>query len=267
MFFLLLLLMQPNGNGIFATTSNYFVNDYSVTNGDTFIIDFDRDDAGNTIVAGNIDFAATRPYANLFGTGSGITFSTDRPSSKPLNIYDSEGNTGEDPDLERHSEGTGLWEAGNLTDEPLYNLLIINKDMNIGTPNDNGNGGQTTLHSDRMLQSFFFSFVDLDAGRVASSTITFTNTMTNETATISFADLEGDSGSVHATPNVDFGDRHGNQVNPILASNLGISEFDQVTFSQTGSGGIGSMIVQTSAVVCTTTVCQPVTIDIDRTEN
>lgn len=243
-----------------ATTTN------ATNNGSVYILNFDQDDEGNPLVAGTIDFAAVQPYANLYGPGSGVTFSTDNPSTLPLNLYDSEGNTAEDPDLERNGEGTGVWEGGNLTSEPLYNLLIINKNTAIDVPNDNGGGGEINMVSDRMLQSFFFSFVDLDDGRVASSTIVFNNTITNETATISFSDLEENSGTVYATPNVDFGDRHGNQVQPVTAAQLGITGFNQVRFLQTGSGGIGSVMVETASVVCAPVICAPIDVEIRRTE-
>ncbi|MFK7935096.1 MAG: hypothetical protein AB8G22_16410, partial [Saprospiraceae bacterium] len=128
----------------------------------TYSINFDTDPAGNALIAGTTNFTATQPYQNLFGTGSGVTFSTDNPTTKPLNLYDTEGNTNEDPDLERNSEGTGLWEGGNLTNDILYNSLIINTDTNISVPNDNGTGGDIVLDFDLMLSSFGFTFVDLD---------------------------------------------------------------------------------------------------------
>lgn len=267
MFLLLFFLLPINGSNYLTTYLNPPTANCSALNSQTFVLNFETDDAGNALVAGTTDVAATQPYANLFEMGSGVTFSTDDPTNRPLNIYDSEGDSGQDPDLERNEEGTGLWAGGNLTNEQLFNLLIVNRNANIAVPNDNASGGEITLSSDRMLTAFSFSFVDLDGGRVASSSIVFTNTLTNETATIGFADLEDGSGSVHSTPNVEFGDRHGNQVNSVTASDLGISEFNQVVFIQSGSGGIGSIILQTSTPVCSSAICLPIEVNVNRTGN
>lgn len=210
-------------------------------------MNFERQTNGDTLIAGVDTISIEQPYLDLFGAGVGISLSTDNPVTNPLNLYNSELTGGGDNDLERNSEGTGLWEGGNLTNEVLHNLLIINRDAVITNPNDNATGGQTILTSDTLLTCFGFDFVDLDANRVVGSMIIFENSVTLEIAQISFADLEDGSGSIFEQIGVAFGDRHGNRIENITAEKLGITAFDKITFSTTGSGGIGTIFVAPAA--------------------
>ncbi|NNE91739.1 MAG: PEP-CTERM sorting domain-containing protein [Verrucomicrobiales bacterium] len=217
----------------------------------TYQIDFETDQDGNPMTAGVTDLRVVNPYNELFGTASGVHLSTNSPSNRPLNLYDSEGTGGADTDLERSHGGTGDWDGGNLTatvlGQPegyiLENLLIINTNTNISVPNDHGSGGTLTLNFDIALSSFGFEFVDLDSG--LNATLVFTNTATSNSQSISFADFEQGSGSIHETPNVLFGDRHANRVLGIEASELGLAQFDKVDFVMTSSGGIGTVEFQT----------------------
>ncbi|NJL75259.1 MAG: hypothetical protein HC892_09760 [Saprospiraceae bacterium] len=58
---------------------------------EVFTLDFDTDDAGNTLIAGTSDINIDQPYDNIFGGGMGITFASGDPSNNPLNLYNSAG--------------------------------------------------------------------------------------------------------------------------------------------------------------------------------
>ena len=212
-----------------------------------YTMNFERGANGDTLIAGVDTISIEQPYLDLFGTGVGVTLSTTNPVNKPLNLYNSELTGGGDSDLERNSEGTGLWEGGNLTNEVLHNLLIINRDAVISDPNDNGTGGQTILTSDTLITCFGFDFVDLDVNKVMGSVIIFENSITSESAQISFSDLEDGSGTVFEQVGVKFGDRHGNRIQNITAEKLGITAFDKINFSTVGSGGIGTVFLEPAA--------------------
>ena len=241
-------LVEAYVNG---TDEYFFVDNVDITancdicTGD-YTMDFDTDDAGGTLTAGVTNVFVAQPYDNIFGGGQGIILSTDDQTNHPLNLYDSEGDSPNDPDLERNETGTGLWEGGNLTDHVLDNLLIINEDNVISDPDDEASGGQIILTSDIELRSISFDFVDLDAGGATTgSFIKFENTITGDTARVDFPDFEDGSGTVFETTDVQFGDRHGNRIIEISNSKLGIESFDKITFDLNGSGGIGDICIKT----------------------
>ena len=215
-----------------------------VSYGQQYVIDFDRDDDDNLLSAGAVNVEATQPYADVFDTGVGLILSTDAPATKPLNLYDTEGVGGQDDDLERNSQGTGEWEGGSLTTEALDNGLIINTDTNISVPNDAGSGGDMILTFGRPLVAFGFDFVDLDSS--ANATLVFRDTGSATTASIPFANFEDGSGDpLFERTNVQFGNRNGNRILGIQAADLGMTQFDEVTFSMTSSGTIGTLYFET----------------------
>lgn len=180
--------------------------------------------------------------------------STDSPGVRPLNLYDSEGTTNEDDDLQRKFTGSATdWADGNLTaaatgqriGEQLFNLLIINKDTTITTPNDNGAGGAMTLNFGVALTSFGFDFVDMDLGTRADIIFTDNSLPAPLSVRIPFSDFEDGSGSIHEIPDVLFGNRHANRITDITAAELGLSQFDEVTFDMRSSGGIGTLYFET----------------------
>ncbi|MGJ8642839.1 MAG: hypothetical protein ACSHX9_05485 [Luteolibacter sp.] len=205
----------------------------------SFVIDFEHDDQGNQLIAGSVDLAANEPYRNLFGKGSGVQLSTNNPENMPLNLYNTEGTGGADDDLERNSTGSGLWAGGSDLKLLVNNALIINTDTNLATPNDDGMGGDMILNFDVALNSFGFDFIDLDSA--ANGSITFLDSSSGTSRTVSFADFEDTPDARLARTGVAFGDRHANRVLNIGANELRMSSFDQVTFSLLSSGGIGTI--------------------------
>ncbi|MFD2256345.1 PEP-CTERM sorting domain-containing protein [Luteolibacter algae] len=210
-----------------------------VLNAQTFVVDFETDDTGAPLVAGAVDLQAKQPYANLFGGDKGLTITSGNSATNPLNLYNTEATGGADDDLERNSTGTGDWAGGSLTRDVLHNVLIINTNTDLTTPNDSGSGGEFGLEFDVDLISFGFDFVDLD--RSESGAITFLDTNTGRSQTIQFTEFESGSGSVFEREGVLFGNRHANRVDEITATSLGLSSFDQITFTMKSSGGIGTL--------------------------
>ena len=197
----------------------------------------------------------TQPYGNIYsslgvGTG-GITF-TD--TTNVLTLYNSDGDGGNDEDL----EANGGFSGGNGDSTGGYGNLLIHQTNNAGqtgvndvdNPNDDGNGGSLVINSDIPLVEFEFSYIDLDNGVVAASEITFTDTFSGEFVTISFADLEGTSTSAFRTDDVDFGNDNANDVGAITLAELqtensDLTQFDQITIFTAGSGGLGEFTVVT----------------------
>lgn len=206
--------------------------------GQTFVMDFDKDANGASLTAGSYDVLNSQPYADLYSSGSGVILSTNNPGSRPLNLYNTEGSGGLDPDLER-----GIaWATGNLGSTSVGNALIVNTNSNISQPNDWVDGGDMTFASDLSLQSFTFEFLDTD--KKADGSVIVFDSLNNESATIAYKDFLPGSGSVHATPGIAYGNRSGNRVGQITASELGLAQFDQITFKLTNSGAVSNVAVK-----------------------
>lgn len=208
----------------------------------TFLIDFDNDDQGNALMAGAVNLATNEPYRNLFSTGVGVRLSTGKPSTEPLNLYDTEGTGGKDNDLERNSEpiaNPGAYAGGSHPTFNYGNVLIINTDNNLATPNDEANGGFIALNFDVSLVNFGFDFIDLDSANNGS--ITFLDVSSGNQRTVAFADFEDVVGAPFRRTDVTFGDRHANRVLNISAADLGLTSFDEVKFNLLSSGGIGTI--------------------------
>ena len=247
----------------------------SLVSAASVLIDFNTDDAGDILLAGTgapgtgisigtdgvgpngvaSNPTKTQPYGNIYsslgvGTG-GITF-TD--TTNVLTLYNSDGDGGNDEDL----EANGGFSGGNGDSTGGYGNLLIHQTNNAGqtgvndvdNPNDDGNGGSLVINSDIPLVEFEFSYIDLDDGVVAASEITFTDTFSGEFVTISFADLEGTSTSAFRTDDVDFGNDNANDVGAITLAELqtensDLTQFDQITIFTAGSGGLGEFTVVT----------------------
>lgn len=200
------------------------------------LIDFDTDDMNNTLPAGTGIGGTSQPYANL-----GITFESGS-ASNPLNLYDSELTTGMDPDLERNDQGNGMWEFGNIPNENLKNLLIINEE-NVSVPDDNDNGGTVLSMSTMLLSSLSFDIVDIE--NVGSDDkIIFENSITGEVKEVLFSEFLPTSGSPFAMPGVAYGDRSANRITGITANKLGMTAFDKITFDTDDSFGIGTICLK-----------------------
>jgi len=209
------------------------------------IVDFDTAPDGTPLVSGTTDIEAEQPYANIFGAGSGVMFSTNNPSTNPLNLYDSEDPIGLDPDLERNDDGDGFWEAGNLANQPLFNLLIINETPDLSQPDDNAGGGMIMSSANQFLDAFSFDVVDLDDTEMGDAEIIFENTVTGEQATLNmdvFEDVPANM-SPFKVPGVSYMERSANRISDITADELGISSFNKVTFNLNNGVtlGIGSI--------------------------
>ncbi|MEM6696951.1 MAG: SdrD B-like domain-containing protein, partial [Bacteroidota bacterium] len=209
------------------------------------VVDFDTAPDGTPLVSGTTDIEAEQPYANIFGAGSGVMFSTNDPTNKPLNLYDSEDPIGLDPDLERNDDGDGFWEAGNLANQPLFNLLIINQTSDLSQPNDNSGGGMIMSSANQFLDAFSFDVVDLDDAEMGDAEIVFENTVTGETATLNldvFEDVASNT-SPFKVLGVTYIERSANRISDITAEELGISSFNKITFNLNNGVtlGIGSI--------------------------
>ena len=111
-------------------------------------LDFETDDAGGSLVSGQIvdnEWAAW-----------GVHVTTSSPASHPAMVFDSASPTGNDPDLGTPNQdfsGPGVGVGGKLN-EPGENgaahgkLLIISEDNNPANPDDNGGGGTVVFTFD-----------------------------------------------------------------------------------------------------------------------
>lgn len=217
-----------------------------VSQGETYAMDFDTDDDGNTLDAGTgigTRSGFIQPYANLFGGGEGVTFVSGNEFNKPLSMYDSEIINGDDPDLQRNEELDGNWATGNLTDEILGNLLIINQTSNPAIPDDNAQGGQLIITSDVPLQSFAFDIVDLENVQ-NDDVLIFENTATGASATVRLSEFLSGSGSPFSVAGVTYGERSANRITGITATKLGIPSFDKIILDTDDSFGIGAICVE-----------------------
>jgi len=244
---------QPYFAGDFSSLcspSNGVVSPLCVPQGDTYALDFDTDDQGNSISAGTgigNSGSLIQPYANLFGPGEGINIVSGDEANHPLSTYDSEGNGGNDTDLERNFGGSGTWATGNLTNEILGNLLIINENSAVSDPDDNINGGDIIFTSDVPLESFSMDLVDMQTDEIDNNDIiTFTNTALNLSTIIPMADFEDimSNTSIFKRAGVTYGDRSGNRITNITAADLGLPSFDQITFTTDATFAIAGICVE-----------------------
>ncbi len=240
---------QPYFAGDFSSIcspSNGVVSPLCVPQGDTYALDFDMDDQGNPISAGTgigNSGSLVQPYANLFGPGEGINIVSGDEANHPLSTYDSEGSGGKDPDLERN----GTWATGNLTNEILGNLLVINETTMVSMPDDNINGGDIIFTSDVPLESFSMDLVDMQNDEIDNNDIiTFTNTALNLSTIIPMADFEDimSNTSIFKRAGVTYGDRSGNRITNITAADLGLPSFDQVTFTTDATFAIAGICIE-----------------------
>ena len=210
--------------------------------------------------AAGTNISTQQPYTDIFGPGSGIMFSHN--TSRPLTLYDTEGVGGEDPDLERNNTASspfppapatpipGYWSQGNLGSTSVGNGLIIHANPNdantnpISMPNDwappQGQIGDITIMSDLFLANFAFDFIDFE--NCDEGDVVVENSLTGQSATISFCDFEGDSGKPSSDPGVKFGDRAGNRITDVAKSGAVIGFlFDKITYQLGGSGSVGAI--------------------------
>ena len=116
---------------------------------------------------------------------------------------------------------------------------MINDDANISIPDDEGNGGLIILQSDRALLSFGFDFADLDTS--ANSFLRVYDSVTDTEISIEFSDFEDVGNALLYRTDADFGNHHANSIAPFTAADIGLTQFDRVTFDLNSSGGIGSV--------------------------
>ena len=254
-----------------------YASSVSLVSAASVLIDFNTDDAGAILLAGTgpgsntgisigttgdgtptgvtTNPTKTQPYRNIYSSlGVGIGGITFTDTTNVLTLYNSDGDGGNDEDL----EANGGFSGGNGDSTGGYGNLLIHQTNNAGQagvndvddPNDDGDGGSLVINSDIPLVEFEFSYIDLDNGGVAASEITFTDTFSGEFVTISFAALEGASGSIFSTTGVDFDNDHANDVEAITLAELqtensALTQFDEITILTDGSGGLGEFTVVT----------------------
>ncbi len=183
-------------------------------------------------------------------------------TSRPLTLYDTEGVGGEDPDLERNNTASspfppapatpipGYWSQGNLGSTSVGNGLIIHTNPNdantnpISAPNDwappQEQIGDITIMSDLFLANFAFDFIDFE--NCDEGDVVVENSLTGQSATISFCAFEANSGLPSANPGVEFGDRAGNRITDVAENGAVIDFlFDKITYQLGGSGSVGAI--------------------------
>ncbi|MEM9886022.1 MAG: SdrD B-like domain-containing protein [Bacteroidota bacterium] len=222
---------------------------------EVFTLDYETDDAGNALVAGTSNINTNQPYANIFGSGMGITVVSSDPTNNPMNIFNSAGTTGPDPDLQF---GSG-WSGGNIADVMLGNLLIVNDDADISTPDDEANGVEFTLTSDMQLSAISLDIVDLEGREIdADDIIRFENTVTSEIVEVPFQDFEASSSSILSVANLVYVEDGANRIANLIAEELAdyaattasmtdsetLRSFNRVTFITDASLGIGNICVK-----------------------
>ncbi len=212
------------------------------------IIDFDTAPGNVVLNAGTeIGGDGTQPYENLFGTNMGMTFESGNPNDKPLTLYNSEPPVGNDIDLERVvPNGNGTWAFGNIPNENLRNLLIINQTSDPGIPDDNQQGGMILSTSTMYLSEFSFDIVDYgdNSNQPLPDKIIFQNMETGESAQIDLDDFAANANTMWSLPGVVYGERSANRITGITAQKLGISAFNKITFQTDDSFGIGTICVK-----------------------
>lgn len=217
----------------------------SLVHGQTSIIDFNSDELGNPITAGNgqsgsgYDYENLQPYANIYGNNQGVTFS----SALALTVYNTNvGNAGRDQDLQPSYEG-----GNNSSKFSFGNALIMQEaGVSIDSPDDEGRGGSYTMTSDLALRAVAFDILDVDDAK--NATLTFTSS-TGVSVSVDLELFEDRSGDANfETEDVEFGNRHSNHiaisVDDLESHNTGnsaITDITEITYTTTTSGGLGQI--------------------------
>lgn len=221
-------------------------------------VDFD-DIASGTLLDDEWTSASNPNVAS----GEGFTITTTNNAGPDwATLYDTELTGGEDDDLEG-PPGTN-WAGGNLSSPQtsVGNVVIIQEQVSAAeqaagqlalpsgqtsgsnhAPDDDANGGTISFQFESPLESLGFIWVDLDAGQVPNYSIDFIDNASGTSVSLPMAFFESPlSGFYDAT--VDWADSHANLVDLITADALAaefgvpITQFDQVDFNMSGSGGI-----------------------------
>ena len=125
-------------------------------------LDFETDDAGGTLVSGQIidnEWAAW-----------GVHVTTNSPSSHPAMIFDSSSPTGGDNDLGTPNQdfgGPGVGDGGKAgmpgeNSQALGKVLIISEDNKPANPDDNGGGGTVIFTFDLGIRMDEVHILDID---------------------------------------------------------------------------------------------------------
>lgn len=230
---------------------------YNTANAQTTFLDFNIDDAGNTITAGDgtpgsgYDLETIQPYSNIFGSGDGVTITSP---TNILTVYNTNDLSGPDNDLSPAYLG-----GNNPSNLGFGNALILQTNNgnqggatnNIDIPNDDQNGGDILFVSDRPLISFSFDFLDLDSP--AGSSVVLSNSSSGESVTVPFSDFVSGSGSIFDS-GAEFGDRHSNNVNTLDIVNLqminpNLVNFDTILLDTVSSGGAGNVTLTADVII------------------
>lgn len=226
----------------------------TLVNGQTFVLNFDSTPNGQAIIAGDgtkdsgYDFENLQPYAGVFGNNQGVTFTS--LSDNALTVYNTDFGgsdvdiVGRDYDLEPgYIGGNNVLKFG--ANHSFGNALIIQENgINIDSPDDDGKGGSYTIISDLALSTFEFDMLDINDPR--NATLRFEDSATGEFVDVNLRDFEADSGSDFSVDNVEFGDRHSNNIDTVTIENLQgvnekLTEFDTITFTTSTSGGLANI--------------------------
>ena len=126
------------------------------------VIDFETDDAGILLAAGDI--------VDTEWEGWGVHVTTNDPVNHPAMIFDSANPTGGDWDLGSANEdfgGPGRGDGGRAgtpgeNSQALGKLLIISEDADSSDPDDNGSGGTMSFTFDMPVRIDDIHLVDVD---------------------------------------------------------------------------------------------------------
>ena len=153
-----------------------------------------------------------------------------------------------DRDLE--ASGTAsLWSGGNIADEAL-NLILIIQENGFGCgdgfcdrPDDEGRraAGNLTFDFATPLLDFGFDVVDVESATAENGMVFFfADGDDTADARVEFMDFVT-AGSGFYDPSISYGDNTANRISPITAEALGIASFQRVTITMGGSGGVDNL--------------------------
>jgi hypothetical protein len=155
--------------------------------------------------------------------------------------FDSNASGTRDPDLEAADGGPPFWSGGNIADQDLGLMLIIQEndegclaDAICDEPDDEGRraAGTITIEFTRFsVIEFGFDIVDVESLAAENGSVTLHDGASS--VTVGFA-------SLLSAPQI--GDNTANRIAPLLAAQIdGIEEIDKVVIELGGSGAIDNL--------------------------
>ena len=153
-----------------------------------------------------------------------------------------------DLDLEQAGLTGTIWSGGNIAEEQLGMILILQENdsgCEAGTgicsnPDDEGRrpAGEISFAFEQSVLDFGFDLVDVDSAMAEAAFIDLYDG--DAVATVALADFV-DSGSDRYDASIVLGNNSANRFAAITAESVGLAEIDAVTIRLGGSGGIDNL--------------------------